>query len=963
MAEARNPRRKRRITARLRAALVTCALAAAAIPVIVYFATDAVMKRQADLSDRLITSVAHSAELNAALVRLADDTDRLGRFESADAVGISSESILSGLIDLRTQFAEEFSDLGDRAEARKIAEELSAYERVVTQVADNRIAQLGSRARIEDRRADITMLLRSAHTRLLSEIATISADFEMRMSDGFGQDSPGYGTDFATGFRNLTLYRALTQLLEDIEERIADIDTTTTARDPDDIAGGLRFLTRAAATRIAKVPNRSLRQMLARDMLVLDHALFGPDSIVVAYRNHLSHGETGMDIAREQTGIAARLLDYSGAVIAASKGDALQGSRDVADLVRDNRLAVLGLSSLLLLVLFALLFYVVGRKFNRRIGKLTDGVLAIAHGDIDHRIDIGGDDELTAMGDALHVFRENRRELGRSNEELAASNRAVREAGTRLKTVLDTTTSGIIAFDHDGNIIMINLPARHFLGGISAATPFPWPETVDFLDSEDLSRLEASKSPVRRAQAGQRLKSEIALMERSANEEARYMRIASATVTDGTSPVRCVVVLEDVSEAEKNRQQVERAGRLDALGQLTGGIAHDFNNLLATIEYALELSLSTGVNDQAQDYLKTAIGSVRRGSELTARLLSFAKRQPGRAHSQRVGDILREFHALAGPSIEEVITLTFEEHTPDLHVYCDGGQLENALLNLVLNSRDAILRSGQGDRITVSVRKVIEADTDFGHRKEQADEAVHRGVAADIARPGAPKGSRRYVEFAVTDNGPGMSVEVKRRALDPFFTTKQTNSGTGLGLSMVYGFIQHSDGELRMYSEEGHGTTIRLLLPSGSSEGKLEGPVVDLPIHKGTGESILIVEDDVELRRIMAELVRSLGYSIEVAGSGRQALQMFGAGFECDLLLTDIVMPGGIGGFELGEQVRAIRPRMPIVYMSGYTGFTEAEMGSAIGRFVQKPCSPSELSDAIAAGLRSAPDFTEPRAG
>lgn len=959
MPEASHPIRKRQITTRLRAALLICALAAAAIPVIVYFATAEVMERQEDLSDRLITSVGHSAELNAALVRLADDTEKLGRFDSPDTVEVSSRSILAGLVRLRGQFAAEYSGLGDRTEAKGITKQLSAYEQVVAEVADNRIAQLRSLSDIEELRAEINILLRDGNSRLRSEIATLSAAFELRMSRAARQDVPDDGTELAAGFQSLTLYRALTQLLEDIEERIADIDTASTPKNPDDIATGLRFLTRGVSTRIAKVPNPSLRQSLARDMLALDFVLLGPGSIVVAYRDYLAHDEIGASITAEQAGIATRLLDYSDGVIAASRSDALQSSRDVASLIRENRLTVLGLSTLLVLVLFVLLFLVVGRGFSRRIRSLTGGVLAIARGDIDHKIDIRGDDELSAMSDALHVFRENRRDLSRTNEKLAASNREVREVGTRLKTVLDTTTSGIIAFNRDDDIIMVNLHARHFLGDISTPTPFPWPDTVEFLDTEDFSRLGESRNPIRRAQVGQQLRSEIALMKRSADEEAQYMRISSAVVADETSPVRCVVALEDVSEAEKNRQQVERAGRLDALGQLTGGIAHDFNNLLATIEYALELSISTGVNDEAKSYLKTATGSVRRGAELTARLLSFAKRQPGRARSQRVTDILQEFRALAGPSIEEIITLTFEERAPDLYVYCDSGQLENALLNLVLNSRDSILRSGQGDRITISVREVTEVSADFGHGREQPDEAVYREVAADTAVPGEPKGSRRYVEFAVTDNGPGMSVEVKRRALDPFFTTKEINSGTGLGLSMVYGFIRHSDGELRLYSEEGHGTTIRMLLPSGSPEGEREGPVANLPIQKGNGESILIVEDDIELRQIMAELVRSLGYSAEIAGSGRDALKMFEDGLECDVLLTDIVMPGGIGGFELGEQVRAFRPSIPIVYMSGYTGFTEVEMGSAIGRSIQKPCSPSELSEAIAASIGSTADLVE----
>ena len=469
--------------------------------------------------------------------------------------------------------------------------------------------------------------------------------------------------------------------------------------------------------------------------------------------------------------------------------------------------------------------------------------------------------------------------------------------------------------------------ARHFLGGISEAVPFAWPDTIDFLDSEDFSGLEASKNPIRRALAGQHLQSEIALMERGEAGQALYMRISSAIVADVMSPVRCVVVMDDVTEAEKNRQQIERTGRLEALGQLTGGIAHDFNNLLATIEYALELSAASGVNDKAAGYLKTATTSVRRGSALTARLLSFARQQPGRARSHKVTEMLVDFRALIEPSIEKSIELCFEQVDPSLHVYCDDAQLQDALLNLVLNSRDAIRDHGQGSRITVSVRGVVQPLIDA-----EGDSAAASG---------------HYIEFAVADDGPGMGIEVQRRALDPFFTTKMPHSGTGLGLSMVYGFVRNAGGTIRIYSEAGHGTVVRLLLPSGTADGEREGETAALPVYRGEGQRVLIVEDDAQLRLIMADLVDALGYDVQLAASGQEALQLFDDGFEYDVMLTDIVMPGGIGGFELGEQVRDLRPDLPIVYMSGYTGFTEAEMGTAIGPFVQKPCAPSELSKVL----------------
>jgi len=358
---------------------------------------------------------------------------------------------------------------------------------------------------------------------------------------------------------------------------------------------------------------------------------------------------------------------------------------------------------------------------------------------------------------------------------------------------------------------------------------------------------------------------------------------------------------------------------------------------MRTIEYALELSVNSGVSDKAETYLKTAIGSVRRGSDLTARLLSFAKKQPGLARSQSIDGVLKDFRPLVEPSIASDLDLRFDVVDPSLFVHCDTGQLENALLNLVLNSRDAIVHSGQGDRITIGVRKT--SDPFQGIKAKKGGQTAAEGETAQDQKP--------YIEISVTDNGPGMSEENLRRALDPFFTTKQDGAGSGLGLSMVYGFAENSNGDMSIYTEEGVGTTVRLLLPEGLPTEQDAASGVGQPVPKGNGERVLIVEDNVELRAVMSDLVGSLGYAVQVVGSGEEAIETITERSVCDLVLSDVVMPGGMGGFELGAELRRLWPDMPIVYMSGYAGFTEAEMGAAVGRLVQKPCSPSDLSVAL----------------
>jgi PAS domain S-box-containing protein len=550
-----------------------------------------------------------------------------------------------------------------------------------------------------------------------------------------------------------------------------------------------------------------------------------------------------------------------------------------------------------------------------------------------------------------------RDETGRAIRMLGAHNditdlvqhRTAYETNSLVEVIMNTAESAIIGLDSDGAIASLNSAGRHFLGGLNAAVPFRWPEEISFLESVSLRPLKHSKNPIIRSLEGNSIKGEVFLMTRKTHEEPRYVRVSTAQVEDETAPLHCVIIMDDVSEQEKNRQQVERTSRLDALGQLTGGIAHDFNNLLATVQYALQLAKDDKEDDSRARYLDTALTSVERGSDLTRRLLAFAKQQPGLAASQSVQEIIEEFRKLSKPLIESNISLNFKVTEPDLWVFCDTAQLSNALLNLLLNARDAIIRAGIGNQISVLARSVNEIDADVTLRREHPGTYIAKGLRAEhfADQERDDNAAYRYIEFAVTDNGPGMSEEVKRRAIDPFFTTKNSNSGTGLGLSMVYGFVQQSNGELRIYSEPDQGTTVRLLLPRGTPFGTRENPVERLPEIRGQGERILVVEDEFSLLLMMESLIQSLGYKIETARSGLDALQLIEAGEEFDLMITDIIMPGGLDGFELAHKVRSIRPNLPIIYMSGYTGYSESDMSNVVAPMLQKPCPPAELAQAI----------------
>lgn len=545
--------------------------------------------------------------------------------------------------------------------------------------------------------------------------------------------------------------------------------------------------------------------------------------------------------------------------------------------------------------------------------------------------------------------------LGAHNDLTAQKieERAARENSALLSQIMESAQSGIIGFDNAGKIISINSPARHLLGGLSAEAPFSWPDSIAFIDRETLQPVAPDQNPIQRVLAGQSLHDEVFAMTDVNEREHRYVRLTGNRTPNESDQVQCVVILDDITEQERNRQQIDRTGRLDALGQLTGGIAHDFNNLLATVQYALELAATAETSSRQDAYLATAKQSVERGAELTKRLLTFAKQQRAVPTSNAVSSIIEETRKLTVPLIEASISVQFETRDKDLFVYCDHAQLGNAILNLILNARDAIIGSKTGDQITVQVRGIDELDGDATLLQENPNSYVAKGLLKEeqARQMQGDNTGYRYVEISVSDNGPGMSDEIKRRAIDPFFSTKAENAGTGLGLSMVYGFIQQSGGVLRLYSEPGQGTTIRMLLPRGTAYGKREDRQEQQERALAQGERILLVEDEMALRMMMQDLISGLGYDIETARTGEEARDILRQGDQFDLIITDIVMPGKVSGFKLAAEVKRDRPDQRILYMSGYTGYTSDDMGDVKAPLLQKPCPPVELATAIRTAL------------
>ena len=351
----------------------------------------------------------------------------------------------------------------------------------------------------------------------------------------------------------------------------------------------------------------------------------------------------------------------------------------------------------------------------------------------------------------------------------------------------------------------------------------------------------------------------------------------------------------EISERAQTEEVLRHAQKMDAIGQLTGGIAHDFNNMLTGVLGALDLiqrRVAAGRVSEIDRYIDAAMSSANRAASLTHRLLAFARRQSLNPQPVDVSAMVVSMDELVRRTLGENIELEVDLNTALRLTNTDEHQLENALLNLVINARDAM---PDGGRLLIQT------------------EVVHIAVLHDSLAPGD------YVRLSVQDTGSGMSGEVIARAFDPFFTTKPIGQGTGLGLSMVYGFINQTGGQVQIDSTEGQGTRIDLYLPCHFEvvERHLPTGQGQTPPRASEGERVLVVEDEPDVRMLVVDVLRELGYSVEVAADGAAALPFLQDARRIDLLVTDVGLPG-MNGRQLAEIARQHRPGLRVLFMTGY---------------------------------------------
>lgn len=492
------------------------------------------------------------------------------------------------------------------------------------------------------------------------------------------------------------------------------------------------------------------------------------------------------------------------------------------------------------------------------------------------------------------------------------------EIRSRLAAIVESSEDAIIGKDLDGKVVTWNRGAEKVFG-YSAAEIVG--QSIRILIPPDRSHEE--DDILKQIEGGE-------TVEHFETERLRKDgRIVHLSLT--ISPIRdaagAVVgaskIARDITNAKKMQRQLRQSEKMEAIGQLTGGIAHDFNNLLGIIIGNLDLLERSLQNDEASlKRVRVAQKAAVRGADLTRRLLAFSRSEDLSPRPTQVGDCVRTTAELAARVLGPDISMKTECDPAMPPVLVDPARLENALLNLVVNARDAMPNGG---RLTIAARL-------------SNVEAAYPAVRAGDLKPGV------YACVSVSDTGMGMSTETLERAFDPFFTTKPAGKGSGLGLAMVYGFARQSGGTSRIYSEVGFGTTVSIYLPlaKGDHQPELARPLMSMAMKPA---KVLVVDDEDDLLEIATAYLKDMGHVAMKANSAGMALEVAQREADLDLVITDILMPGGMNGVQLAQQLREERPEIKIMYSSGFPADALAERGGIVseGPILRKPYQREEF--------------------
>jgi signal transduction histidine kinase/FixJ family two-component response regulator len=468
---------------------------------------------------------------------------------------------------------------------------------------------------------------------------------------------------------------------------------------------------------------------------------------------------------------------------------------------------------------------------------------------------------------------------------LARIGRRAATSEQTLQATLDSVREGVGAFDHRGQVRAWNRLFAQMLGipteAIRAGAPLPADGAGEIPLGGQVRALAGTARPTGRPTL------------------AEHQGARGSTIEIFHNPGAeggAVVTMLDISERRRTEEALRQAQRLDSMGRMTGAVAHDFNNLLTVIIGSLGLlqRAVTG-NDQARARIDMMTMAAERASTLTKQLLAFARRQPLQPQIVNPGTIVQSSLPLVRHAAGAAITVETVIGGGLWNTVVDAAEFQSAMLNLTINARDAM---PDGGKLTLELTNAMLDDSYAAQHAE--------------VEPG------QYVMFAITDTGKGMDTATMERALDPFFTTKPPGEGTGLGLPQVYGFVKQTGGHLKIYSEVGEGTTVKLYLPRSLGQETVRAGPVPVPAIAGS-ETILLVDDDEIVRDTVAAMLEDFGFTVIQAPGGAEALAILEQGTAIDLLLTDVVMPGEISGRVLAERAAEVKPGLKVLFTSGYT--------------------------------------------
>ncbi|MFN3231017.1 MAG: PAS domain S-box protein [Alphaproteobacteria bacterium] len=505
---------------------------------------------------------------------------------------------------------------------------------------------------------------------------------------------------------------------------------------------------------------------------------------------------------------------------------------------------------------------------------------------------------------------------------------ALESSETRLSAIMQAAPVGIVTMDTNGLIQSVN-PAVERIYGYSTDELVGrevfslYPEKL----AAEMKALHRAFDPASKTRYLNTGVHEFAGLRKDGTEFPVQIAMTDYVIGGERRFVNCVLDVTDQKQAE---EQLRQAQKLEMVGQLTGGLAHDFNNHLMAIQMNIELLLDRiGGDQEAVEFAESVLSSVGRSAELTGRLLAFSRRQALRPRVVAANQLVTDTARLLRRTLGETICIETDLASDLPQIEADPGQLENALVNLAVNARDAMPGGG---------RLIVRTGVD--HAPVSQDEGGEVG---------------EYVKISVEDDGDGMSDAVMAKVFEPFFTTKEVGKGTGLGLSMVYGFVKQSGGHIELASEVGNGTVIELYFPVAKAALHEPAKAESQTAVPGGHQRIMLVEDDPDVRSTVTTLLRSLGYDVAVAEDGAAALKKLDEGPAPDLLLADVVLPNGMSGRDVAEAVCKAVPDCKVLYMSGYTGTAMAAEGRLEEGVVllSKPFPRSVLASKISEVLKA----------